>query len=290
MIRAACVQLCTGDDVAANVRAAANLIREAHAEGATFITTPENTALMAADAGAKLDKSFPEADDPALPVFRALAAELGVWLLIGSLAIKVSAEKTANRSFLIGPDGVIAARYDKIHLYDVDLPNGERYRESRTVAGGNTAITADLPFGRIGLTVCYDLRFPQLYRTLAQAGAFLLTVPSAFTVTTGKAHWHVLLRARAIENGAFIIAPAQGGNHPGGRSTFGHSLIVSPWGEILAEAGDSPGIIVADIDPAAQAAARAQIPSLRHDRAFVLSDPTHLADDAVSAENPAQKD
>lgn len=290
MIRAACVQLCTGDDVAENVRTASDLIRAAHAASATFIATPENTALMAADAGAKLDKSFPEADDPALPVFRALAAELGVWLLIGSLAIKVSAEKTANRSFLIAPDGAIAARYDKIHLYDVDLPNGERYRESRTVSGGNTAITADLPFGRIGLTVCYDLRFPQLYRTLAQAGAFLLTVPSAFTVTTGRAHWHVLLRARAIENGAFIIAPAQCGNHPGGRSTFGHSLIVSPWGEILAEAGDGSGFIVADIDPAASAAARAQIPSLRHDRAFVLSDPTHLADGAVSAENPAQKD
>jgi len=207
MIRAACVQLCASDDVGAKIRAASALIREAHGQGATFIATPENTALMAPDAGAKLDKTFPENADPSLPVFSALAAELGIWLLIGSLAIKVSEAETANRSFLISPDGAIAARYDKIHLYDVDLANGERYRESRTVAGGREAVTAELPFGRIGLTVCYDLRFPQLYRTLAQAGAFLLTVPAAFTATTGKAHWHVLLRARAIENCAFVLAP-----------------------------------------------------------------------------------
>jgi predicted amidohydrolase len=286
MIRAACVQLCASDDVGANIRAASALIREAHGQGATFIATPENTALMAPDAGAKLDKTFPENADPSLPVFSALAAELGIWLLIGSLAIKVSEAETANRSFLISPDGAIAARYDKIHLYDVDLANGERYRESRTVAGGREAVTAELPFGRIGLTVCYDLRFPQLYRTLAQAGAFLLTVPAAFTATTGKAHWHVLLRARAIENCAFVLAPAQTGTHPGGRATYGHSLIVSPWGEILAEAGTEPGVIVADIDPAAAAAARAQVPSLRHDRDYVLR---RLAEASVSAENSREE-
>jgi len=289
-IRAACVQLRATEDVAANIRDASALIRDAHGQGATFIATPENTALMAPDAGAKLENSFAEEDDPALPVFRALAAELGVWLSIGSLAIKVSDTKTANRSFLIAPDGAIAARYDKIHLYDVDLPSGERYRESRTVAGGHEAVIVDLPFGRIGLTVCYDVRFPQLYRALAQAGAFLFTIPAAFTATTGAAHWHILLRARAIENGAFVVAAAQGGMHPGGRATFGHSLIVSPWGEILAEAGTEPGVIIADIDPAASVLARAQIPNLRHDRAFRLGDKAYLAEASISAENPRNED
>jgi predicted amidohydrolase len=266
--RAACVQLRSSDDVAENIRAASALIREAKAQAADFIATPENTTLMAPDGGAKLERSFPEQADPALPVFRALAAELGVWLLIGSLAIKVSDAKTANRSFLIDPKGAVAARYDKIHLFDVDLPSGEVYRESNTVAGGNRAVTADLPWCKIGLSVCYDLRFPQLYRTLAQTGAVLLTVPSAFTETTGKAHWHALLRARAIENGAFVLAPAQGGTHAGGRKTYGHSLIVAPWGEVLAEAGTDPCVIVADIDPARAADARARIPNLKHDRPF----------------------
>ena len=266
--RAACVQLRSSDDVAENIRTASALIREAKAQGADFIATPENTTLMAPDGGAKLERSFSEQTDPALPAFRALSAELGVWLLIGSLAIKVSDAKTANRSFLIDPKGAIAERYDKIHLFDVDLPSGEAYRESNTVAGGGRAVTADLPWCRIGLSVCYDLRFPQLYRTLAQAGAGLLTVPSAFTETTGKAHWHVLLRARAIENGAFVLAPAQGGTHAGDRKTYGHSLIVAPWGEVLAEAGTDPGVIVADIDPKLALDARARISSLRHDRPF----------------------
>jgi len=266
--RAASVQLCSSDDVAENIRVASTLIREAKEQGADFIATPENTTLMAPDGGAKLERSFPEQTDPSLPAFRALAAELGAWLLIGSLAIKVSDAKTANRSFLIDPKGAIAARYDKIHLFDVDLPSGEKYRESKTVAGGECAVVADLPWGKIGLSVCYDLRFPQLYRTLAQAGALLLTVPAAFTETTGKAHWHVLLRARAIENGAFVLAPAQGGTHAGGRKTYGHSLIVAPWGEVLAEAGTDPGVIVADIDPARAADARARIPNLKHDRLF----------------------
>jgi predicted amidohydrolase len=266
--KAACVQLRSSDDIAENVRTTSQLVREAKANGAQFVATPENTTLMAPDGGAKLAQSYDEAHDPALPAFRALAEELGIWLLIGSLAIKVSDTKTANRSFLIDPKGRIAARYSKIHLFDVDLPSGEKYRESNTVAGGDSATLAETPWGKIGLTICYDLRFPQLYRALAKRGAFMLTVPSAFTETTGKAHRHVLLRARAIENGAFVLAPAQGGTHANGRQTYGHSLIVAPWGEVLAEAGTEPGVILADIDPAAAMDARARVPNLQHDRAF----------------------
>jgi predicted amidohydrolase len=268
VFKAACVQLRSGDDVAENISATEQLIREAAARGAAFIATPENTTLMAPDGGAKLARSFDEAHDPALPRFAALAKELNVWLLIGSLAIKISDTKTANRSFLFAPDGTIAARYSKIHLFDVALASGEVYRESNTVAGGDQAVVADTGLGRIGLSICYDLRFPQLYRRLAQSGAFLFTVPSAFTVPTGEAHWHVLLRARAIENGGFVIAPAQGGTHAGGRRTYGHSLIVAPWGEVLAEAGTGPCVIVADIDPALARGARAKVPSLEHDRTF----------------------
>jgi predicted amidohydrolase len=266
--RAACVQLRSSDDVAENIRTASALIREAHGKGAQFVATPENTTLMAPDGGAKLEKSFDEEHDPALPQFRALAEGLGLWLLIGSLAIKVSDSKTANRSFLLDPKGRIAARYDKIFLFDVDLPNGETYRESNTVAGGSDATVAELPWGKLGLSICYDLRFPHLYRKLAQAGAQMLAVPSAFTETTGRAHWHVLLRARAIENGAFVFAPAQGGTHANGRQTYGHSLIVAPWGQVLAEAGTEPCVIIADIDLAAVNDARARVPSLRHDRPF----------------------
>ncbi|MGZ5931215.1 MAG: carbon-nitrogen hydrolase family protein [Rhizomicrobium sp.] len=266
--RAACVQLRSSDDVQENIRTTSELIREAKGKGAQFVATPENTTLMAPDGGAKLERSFDEAHDPALPAFSALAEELGIWLLVGSLAIKVSDTKTANRSFLIDPKGRISARYSKIHLFDVDLPSGEKYRESNTVAGGDSATLAETPFGKIGMTICYDLRFPHLYRTLAQKGALLLTVPSAFTETTGKAHWHVLLRARAIENGAYVLAPAQGGTHANGRKTYGHSLIIAPWGEILAEAGTDPGVILADIDPASAEDARARVPSLKHDRPF----------------------
>lgn len=268
--RAACIQLRSGDDVGENIRDAERLIRAAARDGAQFIATPENTTLMAPDGGAKLAHSYDEAHDPALPAFRALAKELNIWLLAGSLAIKVSETKTANRSFLFSPDGAITARYSKIHLFDVNLPSGEKYRESNTVAGGEEALVADLPWGRIGLSICYDIRFPQLYRQMAKKGAFAFTAPSAFTETTGKAHWHVLLRARAIENGAFMIAPAQGGLHANGRRTYGHSLIVSPWGEILAEGGTDPGIFAAEIDPQLSAEARAKVPSLEHDRNFVL--------------------
>ena len=266
--KAACVQLRSSDDVAENIATASSLIRDAAAAGARFIATPENTTLMAPDGGAKLASSYDEAHDPALPVFSALAKELGVHLLIGSLAIKVSETRTANRSFLFAPDGTVTARYSKIHLFDVQLANGESYRESNTVASGDEAVAADTALGTIGLSICYDMRFPQLYRALAHKGAFAFTMPSAFTVPTGQAHWHVLLRARAIENGAFVVAPAQGGLHANGRKTYGHSLIVAPWGEILAEAGDEPCVITADIDPALSAQARSRIPNLQHDRSF----------------------
>ena len=266
--RAACVQLRSSDDVAENVRVASALIREAKTAGANFVATPENTTLMAADGGAKLERSFSEVKDPALPAFCTLAEELGIWLLVGSLAIKVSETKTANRSFLIDPNGRIAARYDKIHLFDVNLPSGEQYRESNTVSAGRAAIVAELPWQKLGMTICYDLRFPALYKSLARSGATVLSVPSAFTETTGRAHWHVLLRARAIENGAFVIAPAQGGVHANGRRTYGHSLIVSPWGDVLAEAGTEPCVILADIDDADAQRARERIPNLEHGREF----------------------
>ena len=268
--RAACIQLRSGDDVRGNIQDAEHWIRAAAKDGAQFIATPENTTLMAPDGGAKLAHSYDESHDPALPVFAGLAKDLRVWLLIGSLAIKVSDTKTANRSFLFSPDGTITVRYSKVHLFDVDLPSGEKYRESNTVAGGAEAKLADTPWGKIGLSICYDIRFPRLYRELAKRGAFAFTAPSAFTETTGKAHWHVLLRARAIENGAFMIAPAQGGLHANGRRTYGHSLIVGPWGEVLAEGGTEPGIFAAEIDPQLSVEARTKVPSLEHDREFII--------------------
>ena len=266
--KAACIQLRSTGDVAENIRQASAFVREAAAGGARFIATPENTNIMARDNRAKLAATFDEAADPSLPAFASLAKELRVWLSIGSLHIKVSPEKTANRSFLFAPDGTIRARYDKIHLFDVTVATGESYRESTQVEGGHEAVLADTEFGAVGITVCYDLRFPQLYRKLAKKGAFAFTIPSSFTVPTGEAHWHVLLRARAIENGAFVIAAAQGGLHANGRETYGHSLIAAPWGEVLAEAGTEPGVIFAEIDPALSAQARGRIPNLEHDRDF----------------------
>ncbi|MGQ0740894.1 MAG: carbon-nitrogen hydrolase family protein [Alphaproteobacteria bacterium] len=268
-IRAACVQLRSSDDVQENLRTASAFIREAHAKGARFIGTPENTCLMAPDGGAKLEKSFSEDKDHALPSFQRLAEDLGIWLLIGSLAIKVSEKKTANRSFFIGPDGRILARYDKIHLFDVNLPSGESYRESNTVAPGNRLILVSPPWGKVGMTVCYDLRFPHLYRALAKAGADIITVPAAWTETTGKVHWQTLIRARAIETGCFIFAPTQGGLHANGRRTYGHSTIIAPWGDVLVEGGTEPGILVADLDLTKVVEARARIPSLQHGRDFI---------------------
>ena len=213
-------------------------------------------------------------------MFRELARSLGIYVHVGSLAIRVSPDKAANRAFLIDPSGEIAARYDKIHMFDVDLANGESYRESRNYRAGDLAVVTDLPWGRLGITVCYDLRFPALYRALAEAGASFLAIPSAFTRQTGEAHWHILNRARAIENGCFVLAAAQGGKHENGRETFGHSLVVDPWGRILAEGGTEPGVVMAEIDPAEVVAARSKVPSLQHGRRFELvepmAEPAHL--------------
>jgi predicted amidohydrolase len=270
-MKAACVQLSSGPDIAANVAAASALIREAAGQGARFIATPENTCHMRHPASEKLKSARPEAENAALAAFAELAKALGVWLEIGSLSVLLPEEnRIANRCYVLRPDGGVAARYDKIHMFDVDLPTGESHRESALVRPGAAAVTADLPEAKLGLTICYDLRFASLFRALAKAGATLITVPAAFTVPTGQAHWHTLLRARAIETGAFIMAPAQCGTHEGGRGTYGHSLIVDPWGAILTEAGGEPGIITADLDFSLAARARSAVPSLTHDRPFSL--------------------
>ncbi len=268
---AGAVQMRSGISVAANVAAAEALIRQAAAEGAQYVLTPEMTNILDRKRERLLASVSSEESDPALARFRALAQELGIHLHIGSMAIRLGEEgedRVANRAFLIAPTGDILARYDKIHMFDVDLAGGESYRESRLYRPGQTAVVADLPGTRLGLTVCYDVRFPQLHRALAKAGAEVLAVPAAFTRTTGEAHWHVLLRARAIETGSWVIAAAQGGTHEDGRETYGHSMIVDPWGRIVAEAEREPGVILAEIDPADSAKARAAIPALANERAF----------------------
>ncbi len=268
MFRAACIQFCASRTVEENIATVSRLVRAAVSDGAELVMTPEMSGLIEMDGRQLLANThFPE-NDPALQAFQLLAAELSCWLLIGSLAVRVSEDRLANRSYLIRPDGVIAAQCDKIHMFDVSLPDGETYRESNRYVPGTEAVVADLPWGRIGLTVCYDLRFPDLYRTLARAGASFLTVPSAFTVPTGRAHWHVLLRARAIETGSFVFAPAQEGEHEAGRKTFGHSIIIDPWGKVLAEVESGEGVIFADIDPKESILARDRIPALLHDRPF----------------------
>ncbi len=266
--RAACVQVTAGAEVGPNIEAATALIRQAHAAGADFITMPEMVSLIETHSRALFEKTYEQDSDPALRAFSALAGELGVWLLIGSLPIKLSAEKVANRCFLIDARGAVAASYDKIHMFDVDLPDGQFYEESRDYQPGAEAVVAELPWGRLGMTICYDLRFPSLYRALAQAGAAFITIPAAFTRFTGQSHWHILVRARAIETGCFVIAPAQTGEHQGKRETYGHSLIVDPWGNVLADGGTNSGIITADIDPTLIGEARGRVPSLQHDRPF----------------------
>lgn len=266
--KAALIQLRTAKSVDANIAAASALIREARKMGADYIQTPEMTNIMEQGRDGLFASLREEERDDALAAFRQLARELKVHLHIGSLAIKASHDKAANRSFLIDPEGEIAARYDKIHLFDVQLAGGESYRESNTYKPGEVAVTSDLPWGRLGLTICYDLRFPALYRALASVGAHFLAVPAAFTKQTGEAHWHVLQRARAIETGSFVFAAAQGGKHENGRETFGHSLIVDPWGRVLAEGGTEPSIIAAEIDVEEVAKARARIPTLEHGRRF----------------------
>lgn len=268
--RAALVQLRAGRSVDANLDAVETLIRRAAQGGAAYVQTPENTTLMELHPEATVAAAQFEEDNVALERLRALARELGTWLHVGSIGIRLDGARVANRSFLIDPAGEIAERYDKLHMFDVDLPDGESHRESSHCRPGRKAVVADLPFGRLGLSICYDLRFPELYRALALAGAEFIAVPAAFTRQTGEAHWHVLIRARAIETGAFVLAATQGGLHESGRATFGHSLIVSPWGEILAEGGEDPGVVFADIDLSASAEARARIPNLKHGREFDL--------------------
>jgi deaminated glutathione amidase len=271
--KAGLIQMQSGLEPQANLAVALALIEEAKRAGVDYVQTPEMTNILALKRDHLFSKIVSEEQDPTLATMRELARQLAIYIHIGSLAIKASPEKAVNRSFLIDRKGDVAARYDKIHMFDVDLAGGESYRESNNYRAGELAVVADLPWGRLGLTVCYDLRFPALYRALAEAGASFLAIPSAFTKQTGEAHWHVLQRARAIENGCFMLAAAQGGTHENGRATFGHSLIVDPWGRILAEGGTDPGVVMAEIDPAEVAAARARIPSLHHGRRFELVEP-----------------
>jgi predicted amidohydrolase len=278
--KTAMIQMRSGLNPTANIDDAARLIGEAKSVGADYALTPEMTNILVAKREQLFAVVVEEEKDTSLAAMRELARKLGIYIHIGSLAIKVSNDRAANRSFLIDPKGDIAARYDKIHMFDVDLADGESYRESRNYRPGELAVLADLPWGRLGLTVCYDLRFPALYRALAEAGATMLAIPSAFTKQTGEAHWHVLMRSRAIENGSFVFAAAQGGKHENGRETYGHSLVVDPWGRIIAEGDTEPGIIMAEIDLAEVAKARARIPSLQHGRRFEIvepmAEPTHL--------------
>jgi predicted amidohydrolase len=277
---AALVQMRSGLDPAANLNDAIRLIGEARERGADYVQTPEMTNILALKRDQLLAVLVEEERDPTLAALRDLARKYAIHVHIGSLAVKATPERAANRSFLVDPKGEIVARYDKIHMFDVDLANGESYRESANYRPGEIAVVHDLPWGRLGLSICYDLRFPALYRALADAAASFLAVPAAFTRQTGEAHWHVLMRARAIENGSFVLAAAQGGKHENGRETFGHSLIVDPWGRILAEGGLEPGVVLAKIDPAEVAVARGRVPSLQHGRRFEMiepmAEPAHL--------------
>lgn len=275
---AACIQITAERDIEANIPTILGLIDEAHAQGAQFITTPECSGAMEPD-GERLHRNTPAEDDhPTLAAVIDKARETGAWILIGSLAVKRPDGMIANRSYLVAPTGEIATTYDKIHMFDVQLGDGQYYRESETYEPGVRAVTADLPWGRVGLSICYDVRFAYLYRTLAQNGAEFLTVPAAFTKVSGEAHWHVLQRARAIETGSYVIAAAQCGTHAGDRQTYGHSLIVDPWGKVLADGGEAEGVITAEIDPAKVAEARGKIPALTHDRDYNLPK-DHLIND-----------
>lgn len=270
IFKAACIQLNSNDDRNSNIAKAAILIRKAKAAGADLVITPENTDLMAPPKSLYRAQKFFQDEHPALKHFQALAKELDLWLVIGSLAIKVpDKEKLANRSFLIDNKGNISCYYDKIHLFDVTLSTQEEYKESSRCMPGNQAVVGDTPWGKLGMTICYDLRFPHLFRELAKRGAKCITVPAAFTQLTGEAHWHVLLRARAIETGCYIFAPAQTGTHPGNRHTYGHSVIVDPWGVVLTDGGYNEGIVMANIDLNMVDNIRRKLPSLHHDREFI---------------------
>ena len=266
-MRAACIQLTSGPNMKANLEKAEKLIREAAAQGAHFIATPENTDQMRRYAKDRLASSGDMGTHLAIPHFSALSKELGIWLLIGSIGVNFG-EKLANRSILFSPSGEITATYDKIHMFDVQLSRTEFYNESKEFEAGSEAVVADMDGVKLGMGICYDVRFPHLWRDMAKEGAQILSVPAAFTIPTGQAHWETLLRARAIETGSFVIAPGQTGEHEGGRQTYGHSMIINPWGEILAEMGDQAGIIVTDINLEEVKTARKSIPALQHDREY----------------------
>ncbi|MDG1437609.1 MAG: carbon-nitrogen hydrolase family protein [Emcibacteraceae bacterium] len=263
------VQMTSSHVIADNIATAETLIREAATRGAEFILTPEVTTLFDFNTKKIMEKIVPEEQDTTWPRFAALAQELGIWLLLGSTSIQVG-EKAANRSFLFSPKGEKIATYDKIHMFDVDIPGDKQYRESDAYQAGDEAVLVELPWGKVGLSICYDLRFAYLYRSLALAGATMLTVPAAFTNVTGKAHWHTLLKARAIENGAYVFAPAQVGDHTNGRKTYGHSLVVDPWGEVVCDGGEGVGVSVVDIDMDKVVEVRNRIASLTHDRKVVI--------------------
>jgi predicted amidohydrolase len=266
--RVALLQMQTGNDLAANLEAVTAMTREAAANGARFVLTPEYALMMDGSGRTMRERALAQDGSPALPQLQALAKELSIWLLAGSLTLKTDSERIANRSILISADGVIEASYDKIHMFDATLPDGKTIKESSAYCPGARAVTADTPWGTLGLTVCYDLRFPQLYRSLAKAGARFITIPSSFQRATGKDHWHPLIQARAIENACFVFAPAMCGEHPGNRSTYGHSLVVDPWGKILADGGEAPGIVYADVDPSRVDKVRGMLPCLQHDVEF----------------------
>lgn len=269
----ACLQMNSGNDYEANMSALQVMVREAAGQGAQFILTPEYFLMMDGSGRVMRERALAADGSPALPVLQALARELGVWFLAGSLTLRTGEERIANRSLLISDEGEAIASYDKIHMFDVTLPDGKVIRESSAYRPGERAVVAATPWGKLGMTVCYDVRFPHLYRALAQQGAQFISVPSSFQRQTGKAHWHTLLKSRAIENAAYIFAPAMCGEHPGNRQTYGHALIVDPWGEVLADGGEGPGIIYAEIDPARVAKIRAMMPSLEHDRPYTVVAP-----------------
>lgn len=270
IFKTACIQNTAGRDVEANIAWVSPHIDEAADNGAEFIALPETVGLIEPVNELIPPLTFTEADDLGLATFREKAKKHGVTILVGSQLIRLDDNRTVNRSFLIDSNGDIMARYDKLHMFDIELANGEWYRESEAISPGDQAVITDLPWGKLGLSICYDLRFAALYRALAQNGAEIITIPAAFTQTTGKAHWHILVRARAIETGSYVVAPNQCGHHADRRYSYGHSLIVDPWGGVLADGGTEPGIIYADIDLAKVAQARSRIPALKNDRAFSL--------------------
>jgi predicted amidohydrolase len=266
--RLACLQMQSGNDLARNLDTLRAMTREAAAGGAQLVMSPEYVLMMDGSGRTMRERALPPDGAPVLAELQGLARELRIWMLAGSLTLRSDGERMVNRSYLVDASGAVVTTYDKIHMFDVTLPDGRVIRESSAYRPGEFAVVADTPWGKLGMTICYDLRFPGLYRTLAQSGARYLAIPSSFQRQTGKAHWHTLVKARAIENGCFVFAPAMCGEHPGNRSTYGHTLVVDPWGEILAEGGEAPGIVYADIDPARVDQVRGMIPSLQHDRPY----------------------